>query len=101
MKLAKTDRATLDTFGKLAQYGLKLEFEDKLFEEFFRSALESLIVKLHKASKRIVKALTLQITSAEAICLRWTLEFWREKVPNSYEIAVAQKYFPELNQKPL
>lgn len=98
MKLEKIDRATLDTFGKLSKYGLKQDFEDKLFQEFYRTSLESLIIKLHKASKRIVKALTLRLTPAEAICLRWTIEFWDKALPNSYELAVSKKYFPGLTQ---
>lgn len=106
------DTATIEVFGKLCKYGLKQQFEEKLFEMFYRSALESLIIKLHKASTRILKALplhkpkknklrtaTVDFTPAEALNFKWTLEFYNAERPSSYEYALSEKYFSQpLNQ---
>ena len=93
----QVDKNTLQAFIRVAQSGLKQEFEDTLFHSLYLNSLRSLIVKLAAASMRIRKYTTVRFTLAEAFCYRLTVEFWNEHNPAALECIVSKQYFP-LNQ---
>ena len=89
----KIDAPTLKVLATVTQYGLKQSFEDRIFETFFRTSLQSLILKLMRANMRIRRALTLQLTPAEVICYKWSLEFYNKDKPGSYEYTISNQFF--------
>lgn len=93
MKLPNLDRPTLDFLIRVSEYGNGLEFNDILFEYFFRSRLESLKTKLSKTKSKIREAYTLNIPPDQAICIRWTLEIWNTQVPGTLAVKVLKDYF--------
>ncbi len=117
MKLAKLNRSTLDFLISVSEYGINQEFNDILFEYFYRSRLELLKTKVSRTKRKIREAYTLNLPVDQAICIRWSLEIWKKEYPgislandilkdyfeldemavNAVE-PISQKYFPELNK---
>lgn len=93
MKLPDIDRTTLDFLIRVSEYGNGLEFNDILFEYFFRSRLESLKKKLSNTKGKIREAYTLNLPADQAICIRWTLEIWNNKIPGTLADKVLKDYF--------
>lgn len=93
MKLPHLDLPTLHFLSRVSDYGLAQEFDDILFQYFFRSSLQSLKRKLTKAVQRIREAVTLQLSLSEAMCLKWTLEMWNEAQAGTLAVDVLRKYF--------
>lgn len=97
MKLQDLDRTTLDFLIRACQFGIAVEFQDTLFENFFRNVLQRLISKLTKAKERIREAYSVPLAPEQAICIRWTLEIWNEQAPDTIASHVLQQYFSDSN----
>ena len=98
MKLKIEKKIVAQSYRVICEVANGLEFHNTLFQDWYRSALQSLITKLNTAIDRIRKRLTLQLNESQALALHYACGMFLEHYQQGIEALTAQSFLTAVNQ---